>query len=148
MQPRPAVAEILEPQRFERDVVGHAFEGEGLHDAGIGDLMEASAEPVRVTAALRDVAPLAAVPCVPCEDVRVHAVRAHPSREELRVRVGGQELTRRSGEVASDADDGQLLVGFDRGGGDASCGHERRPFRMARFGAPAFISASSESRRR
>src|SRR5690349_24254486 len=32
-QPGPAVAQVLEPQRLERDPVGVAVEREGLHDA-------------------------------------------------------------------------------------------------------------------
>ena len=39
-----AVAELLEPQRLERDVVGLAVEGEGLDDAVLTDVVEATVE--------------------------------------------------------------------------------------------------------
>src|SRR4051795_3636980 len=50
VQPGPAVAEVLEPQRLQRDAVRIALPGEGLHDPVVADLVEAAVEPVLVAA--------------------------------------------------------------------------------------------------
>src|SRR6476620_1274069 len=46
VQPGAAVAEILETKRLERDALGVAVEREGLHDAILTNLMEATVEAV------------------------------------------------------------------------------------------------------
>ena len=51
MQSGAAVAEVLEPQRLERDVIGLPVEGEGLHDAVVADLVEATVEAVLLAVA-------------------------------------------------------------------------------------------------
>src|SRR5580693_8053416 len=51
-QPGTAVAQVLEPQRPQRDFVGLAFEREGLHDPVRPYLVEAAAEPVLGAVAL------------------------------------------------------------------------------------------------
>src|SRR5271169_440665 len=67
-QPRTAVAQVLEPQRPQRDFVGLALEREGLHDPVRPYLVEAAAEPVLHAIALRDVLPAAASTRVPVLD--------------------------------------------------------------------------------
>src|ERR1700676_3083749 len=54
-QPRTAVAQVLEPQRLQRDSIGLALEREGLHDTVWPYLVEAAAEPVLRAVAHRDV---------------------------------------------------------------------------------------------
>ena len=68
VQPGAAVAEILEPQRLEGDVIGHALEGEGLHDLVLADGVEAAPEAELLAVARRDIAPAAAVADVPLQD--------------------------------------------------------------------------------
>ena len=53
VQPGAAVAEVLEPQRLERDAVGLTVEREGLHDAVLADLVEAAVEAVLLAVAAR-----------------------------------------------------------------------------------------------
>src|SRR5690606_39926750 len=103
VQPRVAVAEVLERQRLERNTLRVALEGERLDDALLVDLVEAATEGVLLAVASRDVAPLAAVAGVPDDDLGVHAVRADPAGEQRRVGVRGQQLRGGGAEVARDA---------------------------------------------
>src|SRR5205085_476349 len=57
VQSGPAVAEVLEPQRLERDAVRVALPGEGLHDPVLADLVEAAVEPELVVAVRVDESP-------------------------------------------------------------------------------------------
>src|SRR3954447_13846376 len=70
VEARAAVAEVLEAQRLERDVVGHAVEREGLHDGVVTDVVEAAVERVLLAVAPRDVPPPATGRGVPVEDLR------------------------------------------------------------------------------
>src|SRR5207248_8517231 len=56
-QPRAAVAQVLEPQRLQRDAVGIALEREGLHDTVRPYLVEAAVERVLRAVVHRDVPP-------------------------------------------------------------------------------------------
>ena len=114
MQAGAAVAEVLEPQRLERDAVGLAVERERLHDAVVADLVEAAVEAVLLAVAAGDVAPAAAGGGVPVDDLGVHPVRTDPAGEQLGIGVGPHQLRRGGVEVAGHADDGQGGVGLDR----------------------------------
>src|SRR5690348_15602326 len=62
-QPAAAAAQVVEAERLQRDAVGFALEGEGLHDPLRPYVVEAPAEPVLpAVAAHRAVAPAAAGP--------------------------------------------------------------------------------------
>ncbi len=124
---------------------GLAVEGEGLHDAVLGHLVEAAVEAVLLAVAPGDVAPAAAGGGVPVDDPGLHSVGPDPSCEQLGVGVGPHELGRGRREVSGDADDGYGGVGLDAGLGDG--GHDASPsLAGARFGS--FISARTASRRR
>ena len=114
VQPGAAVAEVLEPQRLERHVVGLTVEREGLHDAVVADLVEAAVEAELHAVASRDVAPATARRGVPVEDLGVHPVRPDPAGEQLGIGVGPHQLRRRGVEVAGHADDRQGGIGLDR----------------------------------
>src|SRR5690348_16544980 len=112
-QPGPAVAQVLEPQRLQRDAVGVAVEREGLHDAAWADLVEAAVERVLVAVVHRDVAPAAAGPRVPVLDPGGHGVGAYPPGEQRRIGVGAEQLLGCGREVTLHPDDRYLLVGLD-----------------------------------
>ena len=114
VQPGAAVAEVLEPQRLERDVVGLTVERERLHDAVVTDLVEAAVEAELDAVAPGDVAPAAAGGRVPVEDLGVHPVGSDPAGEQLGIGVGPHQLRRRGVEVAGHADDRQGGIGLDR----------------------------------
>src|SRR5690349_9091386 len=90
-----AVAEVLEGERLERDALGRALEGEGLHEPVLADLVEGAVEAVLL--ALVDVgeAPAATGACVPVVDPGVDLVGTDPLHEQLGVGVRLDELRRR-----------------------------------------------------
>src|SRR5436305_5388674 len=102
-----AVAEVLELQRLESDAVGLTVEREGLHDAVLADLVEATVEAVLLAVAPGDVTPASTGDGVPIQDRGFHPVRTDPAGEELRIRVGPHQLHWGGIEVARDADDRQ-----------------------------------------
>src|SRR3954468_4113190 len=73
-EPRPAVAEIVEPQRIQRDAIRITCEREGLHDAVGPHVVETAAEAVLLPGARRDVPPAAAGRRVPVLDPGSHRV--------------------------------------------------------------------------
>src|SRR5262245_46120929 len=89
-QPGAALAQVVEPQRLQRDAVGLTFEGEGLHDTVRAYLMKAAAERVLRALLYLDEPPATAAAGVPVLDPGGHGVRAHPLGEQHRVDVGSQ----------------------------------------------------------
>src|SRR5579864_3051647 len=81
-QPRVAVAQVLEPQRLQRDAVGLALERERLHDAVRAYVMEAAAEGVLPATTCSGVPPAATRTYVPVVDPGVHAVGTGPPGEQ------------------------------------------------------------------
>src|SRR5947207_7587503 len=100
-----AVAEVLELQRLESDAVGLTVEREGLHDAVLADLVEATVEAVLLAVAPGDVAPATAGGGVPVEDLGLHPVRTAPAGEQIGLGVGWHQLCGGGVEVTGDADD-------------------------------------------
>src|SRR5690606_127223 len=90
-QPGAAAAEVLEPERLQRDAVRLALEREGLDDAVRAHLVEAAVEPVLRAVAHRDVPPAAAGARVPLLDPGLQALRAHPPGVELGIGVGAEQ---------------------------------------------------------
>src|SRR5262249_6713208 len=76
-QPGAPVAEVIEPQRLQRDPVRLSLVGERLHDPVGPHLVEAAAEGVPDPADRPDEAPAAAGAVVPGGDPAVRLVRAH-----------------------------------------------------------------------
>src|SRR6185312_3394482 len=83
VQPGPAVAEVLEPQRLQGDAVRVGLPGEGLHDPVLADLVEAAAEGVLVAARGADEPPAAACAGVPLVDAGARGVRTDPAGVQL-----------------------------------------------------------------
>src|SRR6188472_2058521 len=109
------ISEVLEGQRLQRDVVGHALPGERLDDAVATDGVEAAAESLLVVVAAVEEAERASVGRVPAVDDRRAVVRADPPGVEVWVGVGTEQLIGGAGEVAPDVDGGDRRVGLDRG---------------------------------
>src|SRR5204862_6953995 len=104
-QPRAAVAQVLEPQRLQRDSVGIALEREGLHDTVRPYLVEAAVKRVLRAVVHRDVPPAAAGLRVPVLDPGAHGVGTYPPREQRGIGVGAEQLRGRGREVTSYPDD-------------------------------------------
>src|SRR5262249_11093891 len=120
----------------ERHAVGLTVVGEGLHDAVLADLVEAAVEPVLLAVAGRDVAPATSGGGVPVEDPGVHAVGTDPAREQLGNGVRPHQLRGAGVEVAGEADDRNVRVGFDRDlVTTAGGGHEAAAPRSSRSSA-------------
>ena len=114
-QQRPAVAEVGEGEPLERDGVGHAVEGEGLHDELAGPhVVERAVEAVRVVAAAVGVAVGAAGAAVPL--VRPSSSR---SRGPSHCATSAGSLWARNtwaggrGELAREVDRGHAVVDDD-----------------------------------
>src|SRR5699024_10898507 len=105
VQSGPAVAEVLDAQGLQGDLLGPAVEGEGLDDAVLGDVVEAAVEGVLLPVGPDvDEGPGSAGAGIPVLDAGGELRRAHPLRVELGVGVGAQDLRRDGAEVAGDAD--------------------------------------------
>src|SRR5215469_13745042 len=93
-QPGPAVAEILDPQRLERNALRLSLEGEGLHDTVRADLVKAAVERVLDLTIHRCKPPAAAGAGIPVLDPGAQGVRANPLTEQLGIGVGPEQLGR------------------------------------------------------
>src|SRR5215218_2492668 len=113
VQPGPAVPKVLEPERLQRNALGHALPGEGLHDPVACDLVEAASEAELLPVALVHESPATPVADVPVVDPGRDAVGSDPAREQLRVGVGPEELLGGRGEVAGDLDHRDVGDGLD-----------------------------------
>lgn len=99
-EPGAATAQVLEGQTLERHALGHALEGERLHDQlGGSDLVEAAVEAVLIVAADVQVAVRATGPAVPVIDAHREVAWSEPVHDQLGVGVGPEDLGRRCVEL-------------------------------------------------
>jgi hypothetical protein len=121
VQARPAVAEVLERQGLQGHAVRLALPGEGLDDAIRPDLVEATVKAVLLQriplAPVVDEAPAPAGAGVPVLDAGADVGRADPAGVDLGIGVRPEQLGGRGLEIPGHADQGNLRVGLDPGGG-------------------------------
>src|SRR5690625_437409 len=148
-QPGAAGAEVLDADRRQSDPVGHAVEGEGLHDPLAGSyFVEGAVEAVLAVVVAVHVAVGATSARIVRLDPHSDPARTDPLGEQFGLGPGPEDLVWRGVELAADADGREARIRVDLGFALRGGGHDAVPSLSLRSASVASICSSTASRRR